>query len=267
MLPIAHIGISPESLWSIVREDRWSAWTAAEPALRQLRCLKDLRCLRGSDEDPLLGALLRLAATDGGDDELAAIAVVHQLEPAVQKLVCQFRNLAGQDVDGVVVGTLWVAVRSFAWRTRKRSYAAALIHDTRAGVLSLLLPDHTRSGTRQITFLDPLAPFLGVLIERSSGPSTEDDFEPDQLADLLRWAQASGAVSREDATLLLELVDADRHNRSLASPQWNRGPCSVAAVQEVANRRGVHPRTITRARDAVIARLRAASHGYLADVA
>lgn len=267
MLPIAHVGISPESLWSIVREDRWSAWITAEPALLTISCLKDLRSRRGLDEDPILGALLRLAAADGGDDELAAIAVVHQLEPAVQKLVCQFRNLAGKDVDGIVIGALWVAIRAFAWRTRKRGFAAALIHDTRAGVLSLLLPDYTRTGRREVTFLDPLAPFLGVLVEQSCVTGTAADFEPDQLAELLRWGLSSGIVSREDARLLLELVDADRNNRSLASPQWDRGPCSMAAVREVASRRGVSARTITRSRDAVIARLQAASATYLADVA
>ena len=267
MLPIAHVGLSPESLWSIVREDRWSTWTAVEPVLLDIDCLQDLRSRRGSDEDPLLGALLHLAAVDGGNDELAAIAVVHQLEPAVQKLVCQFRNLAGNDVDGVVIGALWVAIRAFAWRTRRRSFAAALIHDTRAGVLSLLLPDHTRTGTRKVTFFDPLSPFLGVLAERSSGTNTANGIELDELADLLRWALASGVVSRADAKLLLELVDADRRNRSLTSPQWSRGPCSVAAVHVVAARRGVNPRTITRSRDAVIARLRQATRAYIAEVA
>jgi hypothetical protein len=266
MLPIAHVGISPDDLWSAVEGDRWPAWCVAEPDLASLNCLRDIRCLRGEEEDRPLAALLRLAATDGGDDQWAAIAVVHQLEPAVQKLVCQFRNLAGADVDGLVIGALWSAIRSFAWRTRKRGYAAALIRDTRASLVSLLLPDHSRTGRRHVTFLDPLDDYFGTIVD-SAHPTAGDPFEPDRLGDFLYWALATNVVSRAEAILLLELVDADRTNTSPKEPTSRRGPCSLAAVSRVAERRGRCARTITRSRDAAITRLREASARYLAEVA
>jgi hypothetical protein len=88
-----------------------------------------------------------------------------------------------------------------------------------------------------------------------------------ELADLLTWAVRAGVVGRDEARLLVELVAADRENASFASPQWNRGACSVAAAAEVARQRGVCRKTIFRARDSAISRLREAAPRYLAEVA
>lgn len=72
MRPIDHLDMSVEELAERVRGPIWDRWVNAEPGLGRLSNLAELRDLRGAEADQLLGALVRLAAADGGDDELAA---------------------------------------------------------------------------------------------------------------------------------------------------------------------------------------------------
>lgn len=100
--------------------------------------------MRGRDAtDGPLGALIRLVAQDGGDDELAGIAIVHMLEGGIGRLVRFYSDLS-EDVEAVVVGAMWEQIRTFPWRRRTHSYAAILNLDTRRDVRRMLLLDRRR---------------------------------------------------------------------------------------------------------------------------
>ena len=74
MPSIAQAGVTPRELDSLVDGERWRAWCRARPELAGFNSLASIRRLRGTAEDQALGALLWLAATDGGDDQLARTA-------------------------------------------------------------------------------------------------------------------------------------------------------------------------------------------------
>ena len=118
---IRQVGITPQELDELVDEERWRQWCLAEPDLAEIGSLKAVRELRGEAEDQALGALLRLAATDGHDDQLAAVAVLHQLGGSVRTIARHFWHLAGGDVEGIVVGAVWEQIRSYDWRSRPAS--------------------------------------------------------------------------------------------------------------------------------------------------
>lgn len=264
---IAHVGIPPEQLAQIVEVEVWDRWLTAEPALAAVGSLAELDALRGSATDGPLGALVRLAARDGGDDELAGIAVVHQLEGGVRQLIRQFRNLT-DDVETVVIGALWETIRTFPWQRRTRSYAANLIYDTRAAIVAVLLPGTTRRGPEPVVFVDPQAGVLDALAESKGLRAHEDHCgATDQLVDLLNWAVKAKVVTREDARLLVELVVAGHGGLDTECPQWARGACSDAAVAKVAQRRGLCTKTVIRQRDHAVARLRESAGRFLVEAA
>lgn len=267
MLSIAHVGIPPAQLAKLVEGEVWERWLTAEPDLAAVSSLAELDLLRGSATDGPLGALVRLAARDGGDDELAAIAVVHQLEGGVRRLVHQFRNLT-DDVEAVVIGALWETIRTFPWRRRTRSFAANLIYDTRTAVVALLLPGTTRRGPEPSVLVDPQTWAWDALAGSEAARPADDPGAAAELADLLDWAIGAGVVTRAEARLLDELVAAGRTDCDDGEPRWAaRGACSVAAVAAVAARRGRCARTVVRQRDQVVARLREAKGRYLAEAA
>lgn len=267
MSSIIYVGIPPANLAEIVEGEIWDRWLRAEPSLAAVNSLAELDALRGSATDGPLGALVRLAARDGGDDEVAGIAVVHQLEGGVRRLVRQFRNLT-DDVETVVIEALWEQIRTFPWQRRTRSYAANLVYDTRAALIALLLPDTTRRGPEPVVFIDPQSGLLDV-VAGSTGPDIDEDLcdARDQLAELLRWAVATKAITVEDARLLVELVVADRGALDTESLQRARGACSVAAVAKVAERHGLCAKTVFRRRDQALTILRATAGRYLSEVA
>src|SRR4051812_48142024 len=103
---IRQAGITPQELDELVGEDGWRQWCLAEPDLSEFGSLKAVRELRGEVEDQALGALLRLAATDGHNDQLAAIAVMHQLGGSVRTIARHFWHLSEGDIEGIVVGAI-----------------------------------------------------------------------------------------------------------------------------------------------------------------
>lgn len=266
MLSIAQVGVTPAELNEIVEGEVWSRWCVAEPDLAQVRSLTELDLLRGSATDGPLGALVRLAAMDGGDDELAGIAVVHQLRGGVRRLVRQFRNLT-DDVEAVVIGALWEQIRTFPWRRRTRSHAANLIYDTRTAVTALLLPGRTRGGGQPIVLIDPQSWVMDALAGAEVPTASDTDCAVEDLADLLGWAVKNGVVTTADARLLVELVGAGREEHRDPCPPWSRGACSLKAATKVAKRRGQCTKTVIRQRDQIVTRLRATAPQYLAEAA
>ena len=268
MRSIASLGISPAELNEQVAGRVWARWVEAEPALLGIAGLDALHGLRGRAADDPLGALVRLAAKDGRDEQLTAVAVVHQMEGGVRRLVNNLRDLS-DDIEAVVVGALWAEVRSFPWRRRTRAFAASLLFDTRAAVIEVLLPGRTRGGPEPVVFLDPQLLLAGSLHPVSCTWDTSAPCEQsaEELLELIDWALAGHVIDREDSVLLLDLVAAGEEVADGDTPRTLRGTTSQAAVLRVAERRGVSGKTVMRHRDRVVASLRQATSQYLADVA
>ena len=269
MGPIAAVGVSPSQLNDRVGAEVWTRWVETEPALRAVAGLDELHTRRGRDADAPLGALVRLAARDGGDDELAGIAVVHQLEGGVNRLIGSLRDLS-DDIDAVVVGALWAEIRSFPWRRRTRAYAASLMYDTRAAVIDVVLPGRTRGRPEPVAFVDPQSALYDSVATRSgswlAGSSTCEQ-SARELVELLDWALTTKVIDREDARLILELAAAGEEMADHETPRTLRGTSSQAAVLRVAERRGVCGKTVMRHRDRLVVTLRRSAERYLADVA
>jgi hypothetical protein len=93
--------------------------------------------------DALLGALVRLGAVDGGNDQDAAGAVVLLLSNGAARLAGQLRNLSG-DIDQIVAGQVWLQIREFPWRRRREAIAANILMDARRALLRDLGVDTRR---------------------------------------------------------------------------------------------------------------------------
>lgn len=270
MGPIGCLGISPAELNDQVSAGVWRRWVAMEPVLGDLNSLDELHALRGQQADAPLGALVRLAAKDGGDDQLAGIAVAHQLAGGTRRLSYSLRDLS-DDIDAVVMGALWAEIRSFPWRRRTHAFAASLMLDTRASVVNLLLPGYTRRGPEPVTWVDPHSPISERLMAPDPsracavGPVYEEAAV--ELVELLDWALAAQVIRTGDARLLLDLIAAGEEVGEDDTPQTLRGTCSQAAVLRVAERRGVCGKTVMRQRDRVLSALRDSVAAYLTDVA
>ena len=264
---IRQAGITPQELDELVDDERWREWSLAEPDLAQFTSLKAVRELRGNAEDQALGALLRLAATDGGDDQLAAAAVLHQLGGSVRIIARHFWHLSDGDLEGIVVGAIWEQIRSYDWRSRPRHHGAAIHHATRKVVRATLMPDISRSRGHRVVLLNPQSWVFEALAQHAETSATSlDAFDSrDQLGIFLNWAIGRGIVDDEDIGLLAALMDLDRGNPQIA--RWLRGACSVAAIEHMASERGVCTKSVYRARDKVLAKLRDAAPQFLDEVA
>ena len=81
MSSMQHLGLTwPVLAERVERSGRWPSWVIAEPALACVAGLQEVAALAADrdhpgDADALLGALVRLGAMDGGNDQDAAGAV------------------------------------------------------------------------------------------------------------------------------------------------------------------------------------------------
>ena len=264
---IRHAGVTPQQLEQLVGLDRWGEWRVAEQDLGGCSSIAEIAALRGIAEDRAIGALLRLAAKDGGDDQLAAVAVVHQLGWSIGVIARNFKHVAYDEPEGIVVGAMWEQIRAYDWRNHTSHHAARLHHTTRKSVRALLLRDPSRWQSRGIVPLDPQGHFLQSVIDDRplGGLEVAGLGSGDELDVLLTWAIRTGVMDRQDLQLLQSLVEADRSNPDIT--KWLRGPCSIAAVEQIAAERGVCRKSVLRARDRVLAKLRAAAPAFLEEVA
>lgn len=242
-------------------------WAGREPALSGAGSVEGLRVLTalGAERravDAILGALVRIAAADGGDDCDAVLVVTHLLADGVRRLARTLSDLGG-DVMPVIIGELACQIRAFPWRRRDRAYAANLLLDTRAAVLVELLAAGRghRSGVAvypcdpgqwQWQSAGPLPDPRAAIGESRTTPATGAGGDVD-LVDLLMWAVTHGIASRADLALLVGL---ERNKVDGSGRRW-----------EVAAAWGINERTLRRRRDKTLAALRAAAPRYLAAVA
>lgn len=268
MPSITQAGVTPRELDSLVDGERWLAWCRARPELAAYESLATIRQLRGAAEDQALGALLWLAATDGGDDQLAAVAVLHQLGASIRIIARHFWYAADGEADGIVAGAMWEQIRAYDWRANARRHAQVIHHATRKSVRSVVLRDASRWQSRGVIPLDPQSwLFEAVAMERPSVAHVDvNSLRPqDELEVLLLWARREGVLEDDEAALLESLIAADRDNPAIT--KWRRGACSVSAVERAAAERGVCAKSVVRARDRAIAKLRQAAPIFLDDVA
>lgn len=233
-------------------------WTHREPALAGVRTCEELSDLLRPGVGPaladaLLGALVRLGASAGGDDPDAVLLLLHLLSDGASAVAGRLADLA-DDVLGLVVGELTVQVRAFPVERRTRAYAANLLYDTRAAVLRELLPHRTRSRPHAVEVLvDPTDPQRAPLLVEQD-VSDEQDVD---LLDLLMWAERTGVVDGRDVAALLATERA-RDERPHAQQRF------VAAAAAAA---GMSPRTTQRRHRQALTALRAARSSYLSAVA
>lgn len=286
MSPTHLLGITWTELAArLVAGDALDCWARREPALRGLAGADHVAAIAhgGLDSDrtdALIGALVRLGAVDGGNEQDAALLVAHLLANGARKIALQLADLSA-DIDVVVAGALWIQIRTFAWRQRHRAYAKSLLLDTRHAVLAELRPYRSRAGIDMVIAADPTPSGLltgfgrathdPLWAARADGlgsrlPGAPGDVEGQdagtELAELLSWATRRGVISHSDAQLLTELT-ATAH---LVDVTARRGRNVAAEISRVATRHGVHERTVRRRRDRAMAALQSARADYLADV-
>ena len=220
---------------------RWPEWERDFPALGEVDGPVELReWLREHPErgrEALL-ALASLAAVDGWDDPVAAAVLAWALLPGANAVAYRLRDL-GPDVPALVAGHLWIAARTFSWRTA-RSVATCVLKATQRAVLSEAVPN------RHVTLwgdgLEYVAELSGVARPVGADPVHS---AAEELLDVLEWAQGQEVISQRDVRLLVCLVqvagtlpDGRRgHRQGLLT----RRSCDI-----VAQRFGVGPHTVRR---------------------
>jgi hypothetical protein len=249
-------------------------WAAAEPALASAVSLEQLQeWVSGSSRDrvdEVLGALVRLAAVDGGNDCDAVLVVLHLLSDGVTRLAFRLRDLA-VDVVPLVVGELTVQIRTFPWRRRTRAVAANLLLDTKAALWRELGTGRSRrrGGGGQEVLVDPLDQRTVARLLDGGTQRARDDGP--RLAEVLVWAVRTGVAAADDVMLLVELACRDVELRA-----WSLRDLDVYGIpidsgpltqRDVASRLRITERTLRRRRDRTLAALTEAGNRYLRAIA
>lgn len=247
-------GSWPELVGRLKRSGSWDRWVRMEPALAMVDGPAGLSVALapGVDQqvaDALLGALIRLAAADGGGDQDAVLVVLHALAPGAGALAAQLSHRSADSL-ALVVGELTCQIRAFPWRRRTRAYAANLLADTKhqlwVGELRPLGTGHHPAEARPV---DPLVwPELRFAAAAPVGGAEQSRLE---LIDLLTWAAGAGVAPVGDLALL-----------------WDRvAGSSVSGSAQLATDLGVDERTLRRRRRRTMQALRDSSSAYLTAVA
>ncbi len=219
-------------------------WAAAEPTLTGIESVADLPAVVGVGEDrgrvdAVMGALVRTAAVAGGNVGDATLVLVHLLSPGLIVLARKITDLADCALD-LVVGEACCQIRAFPVRTRRRSFAASILLDTRKKLLKELLAAR------------PESPYDSMW---HSFDSAADDDITDRgklLTDLLGWATANNVISDSDAAMLHFLA---------------YGADGIGATQEqAAAHLGCGVRTIRRHRSRSITTLKAHAEKFLQEI-
>ncbi|WP_375502708.1 hypothetical protein [uncultured Jatrophihabitans sp.] len=228
-------------------------WAASEPVLGGLDELEKIAAAAGRTGDPtrsdaVLGALVRLAATD--DDAL--LVALHCLSGVVNTLARDLKDLH-HDIVEMVVGELTCQIRTYLRHGRSRAFAENLRMETRRALLAELRPGvrhHPEWGER-LTDHDHLA--------RLTDSRPDVRAEDLDLLDLLLWSVRAGVDA--DGIRLLWATEQARSEVGV----WQRDAQSVD--RRVASEHGLCERTLYRRRERTLTALRSVAGDYLAAVA
>jgi hypothetical protein len=264
-----HLGQGwPELAERVERCGSWPLWVAAEPALASAGSFDEVAGIVGDRAHPrradeLLAGLVRLGAVDGGNDQDAAWAVALLLTKGAARLARQLKGLS-PSMDQMVAGQVWLQIREFPWRKRRRAIAANILLDARRAVLRDLGADTRRSCAQGVLviLMDTTSEGLAAsgwqaLAGQDRSVESGDDVT---LVEIVQWGTGNGLVSPEDAATLLELA-------SLELPGTVRGLSSAAEIHAIATRRGVTEKTVRRSRDRAVRSLAGARMAYLRECA
>jgi hypothetical protein len=230
--------------WTILVQARdtrrtLSGWAQTEPMLAGFTDLEQLRHAAHDRAAPARGdailyALARLAATDGGDDVLAARVVLQLLLPGATRLIRRVTAMYGDadEAEAAVLAELTVGIRTYPWRRRRQRVAANLLLDCH----QRLLREQRRNRGQMPAGLD-----LDLTTEAPTGaePTAQERTE---IIDLFLWAHREGILNEAEALL----VAANRVDE--------------IPIADLATRLGVKARRLFEVRADAEQRLRAALH-------
>lgn len=238
--------------------NKWPRWTLTEAALGPVGDLLDLpawtRTATPDAKDAVLRVLAKLGAPDAGNDEAATTALVWALVPGAAHLAARLSDLS-YDIDELVSAQLWIAAKTFPWRTRA-STAASILRETRRAVLCELgVGDPARRQDRAWANATRLAPDSPIW--QSLDHPVETDVDPArELAEVLARATVCGVVDAADLQLLIDLAEA-AHRAAAPSGYGKGGLMAPTPSEAVAELRGIHARTVRRRARRTILRLSA----------
>lgn len=228
---------------------QWPLWCLDDP---HLAVVDDLLGLPGwiaaadkAGVDDVLCGLARLASPTGGDDVAAAGALAWVLLPGACVVAHRLANLTSR-IDEVVAAQLWLEVRGFAWRQR-RKVAANIVMNVRRGVLrDLGIGEHLREVDPTWARSVPLAPTADLWRVLEAHPSGQQVDPEEELAEVLSWAVSQRVIDEHDKDLLVSLAAAADDAEVTRSRCGQAGLCSRRASRAVAARRGVSEATVRR---------------------
>ncbi|MGN6606014.1 MAG: hypothetical protein ACTHMS_03245 [Jatrophihabitans sp.] len=205
----------------LLAERRVTEWAQLEPDLHGMTDPQQIRDVvadraQFAQTDQLFAALLRLAATDGGDDRNAALLLAHLMAPAASLLARSLQDLS-PDIDWVVASALWTEIRSYRWRVREHGHALGLKLDTRTAVIHELADTRGRDGRRLELPVGPdnLARLRTVdRLEAPTPRSSQPERQAAAVEALLRWARHHSVLSAPEVQLLLDFELAEPEERA-----------------------------------------------------
>lgn len=211
----------PPMRWA---RDHWHDWGRTEPGLLVVADLLDLPRWLGQTapegRDAVLAALARTAEHDVG----AVSVITWLLVPGAVNLAGQLADLS-PDIDALVAGQLWLTVRSYRGDPPRRVAATLLARTRREVMADLGVGDAALRRDRVWASAVP----MGTVPE---APDLDTGPDPErELAELLEDAAATGALTREDRALLLDVArEAARLN---VPARRGRGGLMTPSVAEL----------------------------------
>lgn len=208
----------------------WPEWVTEAPDLQLVPATEKLcdwlRKAPPEDADLVLRELARLAHEGAGTSPDAAFVLAWVMMPSATVLAHQLRTLS-EDIDCHVAAQLWIAVRTFPWRTTGR-VAANLNRNLRKKVLQDLVPTSS-----------PFPP--------DGDDVVQDEPQPDaieELIEILGDGLKAEVIGQDDVDLLLAVMDAAAQLVPASGP--GIGIIGDRVSARIGELHGCSPRTIRR---------------------
>lgn len=219
------------------------------------------RCATAQDRDGVLLALAGLASTEGGDNCAAAALLCHLLIPGV---LCRLRGIrVNSDALNVAAAEhLWIAARTFPWRTGHKVAANICWSVRRAVLADFGIGDMTRFDR---TWAATAVYEQTELWEHAGCDPSPQEIAGRELAELLEWAESAAVITAEDVELLVALVRV-----SGRFPDRRRTTCGLLSAdvsRAVGEQLGISASTVRRRVSRTLETLRCATRtsGYLSE--
>ena len=203
-------------------DEHWADWTITCPDLALAGTGRDLRSWLLNEApdraDRVLHSLAKLANVDGENVPLAAVVLTWCLAPGAGGIAHQCATLS-PDIDIEVAAHLWIAARTFPWKTSR--FVVFHIRQTiRRGLFGELSQP---AGTIPLP-VDILQHMIDDPNRRAERGSV------DELSALLSDAVMAGVIKRDDVDLLLDVLDAAHELKP------GNGPAAAVLGNKVSNR-------------------------------